>query len=473
MNRSRLPLDEFFHRLRSLWLPLLVAALLRFALMFFAFTHTGTQVMTQGDTASYLVPGHNLVMNNEFTSAGLPEIDRTPAYPLFAELTGMAWSNVLSTISIQILVSLASLVLIRTIANRIFPNTRAGIIAAWLFACEPLSILCTSRVMPETLFLFFLLLTIERILAYQATENLAAVASAGAFLAAATYTRPVSYYLGLFLAIGLAATSPGRRGLRWKAPAILLLTVAPSLAIWQWRNATEAGYSGFSSIVEKNLYFFQSAEVSAELQHISFGAQQQKLGYPEDRYYAAAHPEQLFWTQSQKQRFMRTEALAVIKDHPVLYLKTHVIGVAIVAFTPCATELLQLIDAYPNGDVMPHRILSLGIPASIMRTMIADPAAAAIMAVLETFLLFQYIFTIRGCIRAYALPSRPQMLTLVGIAMYFLLISGGAQAVGRYRAPVMPALCVLAAGGLVSSRKKETAEPLKLRSQDEEIYVKS
>jgi 4-amino-4-deoxy-L-arabinose transferase-like glycosyltransferase len=38
------------------------------------------------------------------------------------------------------------------------------------------------------------------------------------------------------------------------------------------------------------------------------------------------------------------------------------------------------------------------------------------------------------------------------IAVYFLLLSGGAQAVGRYRMPIMPLLCILAAGTAAGRR---------------------
>jgi hypothetical protein len=34
------------------------------------------------------------------------------------------------------------------------------------------------------------------------------------------------------------------------------------------------------------------------------------------------------------------------------------------------------------------------------------------------------------------------------------LISGGAQAVGRYRLPIIPELCILAGGGLAAVEKK-------------------
>jgi hypothetical protein len=426
--------------------PLLVAALLRLSLMIAAFALTGSAVMTQGDTASYLNPGRYLILHGAFANAGLPEIDRTPGYPLFAELTGMIFGNTLLTVTAQILVSLASLLLIRKIADQALPNRNAGPIAAWLFAVEPLSIVYTVRVMPETLFVLLLLFVIERVISFQKTGKLGTLVAAGAFLTAATYVRPVSYYLVLPLALGVALTAPKHRGLWWKAPAVLLIAVLPWLAAWQARNTVETGYRGFSSIVEKNLYFFQSAEVTAELQHISFEAEQQKLGYSEESAFLSAHPEQRGRNQAQRLSYMHEQATSILRDHAGLYLRTHFTGVAIVAFTPCAAELLQMLGAYPSADTMPHRILSDGIVASIRQVFRAHPFVAMTMVLLEAFLLFLYLSAIRGCLRIKSIT--PPLLTLAGIATYFLLISGGAQAVGRYRLPVMPELCIFAAGGL-------------------------
>ena len=80
------------------------------------------------------------------------------------------------------------------------------------------------------------------------------------------------------------------------------------------------------------------------------------------------------------------------------------------------------------------------------------------MALLEGFLLFLYVSAIRGCLNPNSFL--PALLAIAGVALYFVLISGGAQAVGRYRLPVMPELCILAAGGLTLSQKK------KLRSHE-------
>ena len=432
---------------RHIAAPLVFAALLRVGLMMVAFLLTGTRVMTQGDTASYLEPGWNLIHHGAFETAGLPETDRTPGYPIFAMLTGMAMGNVLLSAFAQIVLSLVSLLLARRIADRIFPDSRAGVIAAWLFAIEPLSITYTARLMPETLFVMLLLVCIECVLVFQKTARVRVLVIAGLVLAAATFVRPISYYLGFALALGVAVTAPRQRGLWWKAPAVLLVTFLPWLAAWQARNEIETGYSGFSSIVETNLYFFQSAEVSAELQQITLGAEQAKLGYPTEADYLEAHPEQVGWSQTERLHFMRTQAVKVIASHPLLYFKTHMVGVGVVAFTPCATELLQLFRAYPVDGAMPHRIINEGVMLSLERLFVIHPEVTIVMALLEAFLLLLYLFAVWACLRSGV--QNLGMWTIVLISAYFLMISGGAQAVGRYRLPVMPLLCILAAGGIV------------------------
>jgi hypothetical protein len=85
--------------------------------------------------------------------------------------------------------------------------------------------------------------------------------------------------------------------------------------------------------------------------------------------------------------------------------------------------------------------------------MLAHPGVTLTMVLLEIFLLLLYMLAARGIFTSGGVKA--QILPLVGIALYFLLISGGAQAVGRYRLPVMPELCILAAGGLAAIQRKK------------------
>jgi len=407
--------------------------------------------MTQGDTESYLIPGRSLLLQGTFTSGGLPEIDRTPGYSLFAMLTGMIANNVLLVVLTQIVVSMLSLWLIYRISSRIFENPAVPSVAAWLYALEPLSLLFTVRLMPETLFTLLLLVAIEGLSAFLSNGKLRFIAYTGVILAAATYVRPVAYYLVIPLAIGLTWTSRKQQSVWWKAPALLLLTVMPLLAIWQIRNARMAGYSGFSSIVEKNLYFYQSAGILAQVEHASLVSVQQRLGYPDEASYLSAHPEQREWSQARRLSFMHADAMQVLASHRWLYLRSHLTGVLVVALTPGVSEWLQVLGIYPNEASMPHRILDEGLFASVIRIAHEHTGVFACMFAFECALLGLYVMALIGCISSGA--QRSGVLLLVGVVLYFLLISGGAQAVGRYRLPAMPLICILASGGIAACKK--------------------
>jgi 4-amino-4-deoxy-L-arabinose transferase-like glycosyltransferase len=426
--------------------------------MLAAFRLTGTEIMTQGDTASYLTPARSL-LHGAYTTAGLPEIDRTPGYPLFLMLSGMSRDHVLLTVLVQIAVSILSLLLVSRIATRVYGSRDAAVLAAWFYALEPISILSTVRLMPETLFVFLLLCAIDRLLSYLNDGRLALLGAAGVALAAATFVRPVSYYLVFPLALALVFVGPAYRGRWWKAPAVLLISTLPWLAAWQVRNSIETGYRGYSSIVEKNLYFYQSAEVTAEIEHRTLAEEQKELGYPDEASYVAKHPEQAEWPMVRRLAFMRSASMSVIAEHRLLYLKTHLRGVVLVALTPCASEWLQLLRAYPDEKTMPGRVLNEGIGRSFMRVLGANPMVAGAMIALEAPLLLLYAAAVAGLARSHA--DTASLCLLTGVGLYFLLISGGAQAVGRYRVPVMPELCVLAAGGVVGWRMRPKAAALR------------
>jgi membrane protein implicated in regulation of membrane protease activity len=169
----------------------------------------------------------------------------------------------------------------------------------------------------------------ERLAEFLRRRRLRVLAVAGLLLAAATFVRPVAYYLPWALALGLFLVLVRVPGLRWKAPAVLLISVLPWLAAWQIRNRVETGYSGFSSISEVNLYFHISASVLERVEHRSYNTT--PLGYSRfcicnngQSYlyepYVKQHPEQAGWNQAQRLAFMHSEATRVIREHFGTYL---------------------------------------------------------------------------------------------------------------------------------------------------------
>jgi hypothetical protein len=437
--------------LRRLAAPLIAAVALRLALLAAALVRGGSAALIQPDTASYLRPGRNLLLHAQFVSGGLPELVRTPGYALFLALFSLACP--LAVALAQIALSAASLLLVSRIARAACGDERTELAAAWIFAFEPLSVVYSVLLLSETLFLALFLLGLERLVAFLRARRLPVLAAAGLSLAAATYVRPVTYYLPLALALGLFAVLarvPGLLpGLRWKAPAVLLLTTMPLLATWQLRNSVETGFAGFSSIQPLDLYFFSAAEVTARLEHRTLAAVDDELGYNSEADFFARHPEAASWTEAQRLLFMRSSAVRILRSHPYLFMRTHAAGMLRTAFNPGAAVFVSLLGA-PLDRATFARERDEGPLTAAWSTAKQSPFQAAVMAAFAAVLFTLYGLALRGVLLG-RLPSI-YLLLLIGIALYFAAVSGGAIGAARLRLPIMPELCILAAAGMQRRR---------------------
>jgi hypothetical protein len=276
--------------------------------------------------------------------------------------------------------------------------------------------------------------------------------------------RPVTYYLSVALALGLFVVLARTPGLRWKAPAVLLISVLPWLAAWQIRNRVETGYGGFSSVSDEIFYFLEAANVTGRLEHrsnVDFG-EVDFTNNPGQSYlyepYLALHPEQAGWSQTQRIAFMHSEAVRIIRAHFGVYLRS------------CLTDLLKPVF-YPSvyyfdPSLHPkHPVHAAGVEAGgqarwrvALSKAKGDPILAAETAIFLIALLAVYLFAVRGVFSGSL--HNACMWLLLGTSLYLLAVSAaaGARAAAspRFRLPVMPFVCILAAAGVW--RTKTVAE---------------
>jgi hypothetical protein len=427
--------------------PVLAAAAVRLALLALVLARSGSRALYRPDTLSYLEPGRNLLLHGRFVAAGLPELGRTPGYPLFLALTSLG--GPVAAALAQVILSVFSVVLVWRLARAVFRDERIALIAAWLFAFEPLSVIYSVLLLSETLFLALFLLSLERLAEFLRVRRLGVLAEAGVCLAAATLVRPVTYYLPLALAAGIFVALARVPELRWKAPAVLLLSTLPWLAAWQMRNYAETGFGGFSSIQQVNLYFYIAAEVTGRVEHRPLLDVQNALGYDDEQLFLQRHPAAAGWNQAERLRFMRSEASRVLRAHPGTFLRAHFAGTVRTALNPGAAVLISLLST-PVDDETFLRERDQGPVQALLWMARAHPWQTALMVVLEGFLLALYVLAVLGAWRGGA--SKASLWLLAGVALYFLAISGGAIASARMRLPVMPVLCVMAAAGAARRR---------------------
>jgi hypothetical protein len=446
---------------RLAW-PVIAAAVIRFTLLVVTLARNGSSAFSQADTTSYLIPGCNLLQHGRFIADGAPDLLRMPGYPLFLAITSLAGMPAAAVANV--ILSVFSVVLVWRLGRTVFGDDRIALGAAWIFAFEPVSVYFSAFLLSEPLFLALFLLSLERLAMFLCRRNLPVLAVAGLWLVAATFVRPVTYYLTAALAVGLFIVLARVPGLRWKAPAVLLISVLPWLTAWQIRNWVETGYSGFSSSKDVILYYVAAPNVKAHLEHRTLLDVRKDLGFIDFdnnsgqdylfQPYLALHPEQAGWSQGKRLAYMHSEAARVIRAHYGVYLRLCFTALLSQVFYPGGyiDSRLHLIDPAPsagsaNKDAVRSRIMIVK----------EHPWAVAWKAVFAGMLLGMYLFAVRGVFRSSM--HNACLWLLLGTSVYLMAFSAAIGESGggwRYRHPVMPAVCIFAAAGFL--RRKTIAQ---------------
>jgi hypothetical protein len=435
--------------------PVIAAAVVRLGFLALLVARFGLDSLFQSDTTSYLEPGRNLLLHGQFMADGVPDLVRTPGYSLFLALTSLAGFPAAALANLFLFVF--CVILVWKLGRTVCKDERIALAAAWLFAFEPISISQSGFLLSDALFMALLLLAMERLAVFLRERHLRALALAGIWLAAATFVRPISYYLPIALALGVFLVLVRVPGLRWKAPAVLLISVLPWLAAWQIRNWAETGYKGFCSATEINLYFQIASGVTSQVEQRPFLEVRKNLGYLDfgsnsgQSYlfppYLALHPEQVGWTQGQRLAFMHSEAVRVIHAHSGIYLRTSLLSLFRTVANPG--------DRYYDPYLFPETSRRAGSQARdeqkrfAIRPIKQSIPETGVTILFAVALLLIYLLAVRGVFRCGI--QNACMWLLLGTSIYFIAVTGAGEEPGgnpRYRLPIMPAVCILAAAGL-------------------------
>jgi 4-amino-4-deoxy-L-arabinose transferase-like glycosyltransferase len=405
------------------------------------------------DTGSYFDPAASL-LHVSFSARGTAEIFRTPGYPLLLVPAVVSRHPVLVAVFENLLLATLSTWLIWQIAEEVAPASGAAVWAVLLYCFEPLGLVYSEKLLSDLLFSTQLLLCIWLILVYLRNPTWSRLLAAGLALSAATYTRPVSLFLGLWL-IPFFLFFP--RGLSWTAriprTASFVLVFILTLVPWVLRNQKVADYKGFAAIGEYNLYFYSAAAVQAHVEHKSFSQAQKDLGFNDDDAYFRLHPEQKDWSEGRIFQYKGLEARRVISQHWLVYSLIHLRGCVVVMFDPALTEIMKLLHRYPENGGLLSRGVDQGVFRAALWLVRQYPETALTLPLLELLLFFYYLAGLYG-LRHLRLESAA---LFVFMCSYLILVAGSSGALARYRMPVMPLLCVSAGAAMANLRKRGEA----------------
>jgi 4-amino-4-deoxy-L-arabinose transferase-like glycosyltransferase len=425
---------------------LVIAFALRLLLPLGVLAFTGdTSVFREPDSHSYIEAARGLTATGTFSIGGVPEVERTPGYPLLL-LPGVVVGSVDAvTIALQIVLGCLTVYLVYRIALLLFRSERAAVFGALLYALEPLSILYSSKLLTETLFTAVTTLFLFLLLKYLAGGSLLYLPASGAALAASVYVRPVMYYFPLVMTALLLVWVLVKRRAVWRGLGAVLAFLAVTMAlvgVWQVRNSLAADYPGFSAIADVNWYFYQGASVLAEEQGLEYTAMQERMGYNEPDTYFSQHPEQRAWSRGEVYEYLGKEGRKIVLSNLPAYGVIHLKGTLVGLLSPGGTGYLEMFNLSARdqgvGDVAARE---------------GAAGLAANLALPAVFLLFGIVLAVYFLLAGWGLLARKELYApvwpLLALAIYLPFISGGPQAESRFRHPIMPVICVLGGYGLV------------------------
>ncbi len=322
---------------------IIFAFIIRIAFAFIAYHDSGdTTIFYRSDSKTNIAPATAILNTGSFAIDGVPEIHRTPLYPLVL-IPGIALGKVEPvTIFIQIILSCLTVVLVYKCSIIIFNSRRAALAGAGLYSLEPLSIIYSSLLLSETVFAFFIMLFLYYLLQYLDRRQFQNLILSAFALTASIYTRPISYFLPIFVAFGIFLYFLFRRRSFTAAVAtsfyFLLLCV---LLIFPWhvRNFELTGYKGFSSISDSNLYDYQAASIMAVKNNIPFAKQQRIFA---DK--AKAHGPDVV----KKYAYMHREAKKIILENKKVFVKQYLRGIVAVLLEPGTSEFNRMSGGKSN-----------------------------------------------------------------------------------------------------------------------------
>lgn len=406
----------------------------------------------QPDSASYILPAESLLRGHGLVGwDGYPDTMRTPGYPLL--ILPFLWTGldlkylVIFQHLLRIILILGAAVFVVSLAG----NSRQAIIAG-VVLCIDLPLLSAANSVLTEVFFTFVLCAGVWLLRRDAhpTERPWPLSLLYGFVCGLTVLiRPVSLFLFVPAAAYLLLV---RRNHRWRAVLSFVFAFAILPSFWAARNYHRTGYFTVSSISEFNLLFYRAAgalaieepgDFNVNLQEQIKRLQVESCAELEAGIYGNQCAGVPFTVAAQHFGHM---GRAILKKHPVAYMKLMVRGAAIMMLGGDASSFSAITGINPHLGV--RLLLIYTVPA--------------------------FCLAIGGLVRFWTENRHFFHLTFL-VILYFVVVSAGAEAYSRLRVPIIPIYAALIASGLdwiymfffrVRNTANSPKDPLKDSSSD-------
>jgi 4-amino-4-deoxy-L-arabinose transferase-like glycosyltransferase len=399
------------------------------------------------DSGRYLSLASDLVHHQSYEFDGESELFRPPGYPMLLAIG--TWLGHVTLVTLLLQATCGALIVWCCFhAGRTAGGAGAGVAAAVLAALEPGQWAWSSMIVSESLFTALVAAALAAAFAYLRTGRGAWIFLAAAAASGSAYVRVIGYWLpAVVLALSLVL-SRHVHGLSWprrrRHAAAGIALVVVMLGAWHVRNGVTAGYWAFSTQFSRAVFAIGGTAVVSHERDQSYIDVRTRMNEQLRRDLPDGRPGTLG-------AGMRAEGLRQVAAHPIVFLSTYAKGVVSTVFHPGTGAFVRLF-ARETGDWQ-----GSAVQAAISGRWRAAAAALAgkgtAFWVLSVLLLtVNAVFLSLAVLGFWRHRHDPYMQLAAGVAVYFLVLSGGPDADSRRRAPLLPALCLL--GGRVCFPQK-------------------
>ncbi len=421
------------------------------------------------DAHHYLVLGKNVWTHGVFSRQAeppfLPDMVRTPVYPLMAGGLLVLFNAVWPIYLFQIFLFIGTGIIIYFIGKKLF-NRAIGGWASLLYICNPMLIIQNFEAMSEpmfiffsTLFLLFWLKFLQKIKEKQ-SPGMILTLGLGMLLGILILTRPIALYLPLL--VGLIQFSLILIFKNVKALlATTLLIVTPYLVISPWilRNTQTFDLPKVSMADSINLAYMGGAGVYQILYDIEREEAQEKISkeFNLPPYLEVMNPWLTNKNLKELDHALRSAGKKIILDHPLLFIQSTCIGITKCFFSH-NTERLATATNQKWTPPQLNNLLDGNIKNFTTRLMTNHPFLIFIFILEYLYLLMELLFIPIGIFVALSNPKF-RLLALAILALFFYYILGiimmGPDSYFRFRTVIDPLIFILMGVGLTRLNVKK------------------
>jgi len=377
--------------------------------------------------------------NEIYKSPEIPYLTafRTPIYPYFISLVyKFRGVDPLLVLLIQIGLNLLTIFLIFEIAVAVFKNNYLALLAAFLFAINPLAIMYSGSMYAESFFVFFFTLTIFSFVRACQQEKLNRFMMAGLLLGITTLIKPITLYFLPVLFAGLFFTRPPYVK-TWKKYLIKCFVITIFFFIvltpWQLRNLALFNHYSISFQQGRELLVWRVGTCMAWTQNLSKSEVWSSLQKP----YRGINN---IFERSQAEQ---EQALSYIYHNPSQYLNCSLKGMKEFLVTKDISSDVGLDNKFEKLQN------SVSLASNYFRSFNVDKKVAKDMSkVYADLLLVRYLIIIIGLV--FLLQDKKVrgfvIFSCLSIA-YFMLVAG-VDGYFRYRYLVEPIIILLTAASI-------------------------